>query len=80
VEVLVQLKADRAGLVLTITDDGVGFDVTDKWGKGLGLISMRERVEAAGGRLRVRATPGSGTHLEISVPMDLALRASVVEV
>ena len=80
VEVLVQLKADRAGLVLTITDDGVGFDVRAKWGKGLGLISMRERVEAAGGRLSVRATPGSGTHLEISVPLDLALRASVVEV
>ena len=80
VEVLVQLKADRAGLVLTITDDGVGFDVRAKWGKGLGLISMRERVEAAGGTLSVRATPGSGTHLEISVPLDLALRAGVVEV
>ena len=75
-----QLKADRAGLVLTITDDGVGFDVRAEWGKGLGLISMRERVEAAGGTLSVRATPGNGTHLEISVPLDLALRASVVEV
>jgi len=77
VEVLVQLRAERAGLVLTITDDGVGFDVPAKWGKGLGLISMRERVEAAGGRFNVRATPGSGTRLEITVPMELAHDASV---
>jgi signal transduction histidine kinase len=80
VEVLVQLKAETVGLVLTIIDDGVGFDVPAKWGKGLGLISMRERVEATGGRLSVRATPGSGTHLEVTVPMDLAHGASVVEV
>jgi signal transduction histidine kinase len=80
VEVLVQLKAETTGLVLTIVDDGVGFDVPAKWGKGLGLISMRERVEATGGRLNVRATPGSGTHLEVTVPMDLAHGASVVEV
>jgi signal transduction histidine kinase len=80
VEVVVQLKAERTGLVLTIADDGVGFDVPAKWGKGLGLISMRERVEATGGRLNVRATPGSGTRLEITVPLDLAHRANVVEV
>ena len=71
VEVRVQLRAERSALVLTITDDGVGFDVTARWGKGLGLISMRERVEASGGRLNVRATPGNGTHLEITVPVDL---------
>jgi signal transduction histidine kinase len=76
VEVLVQLRTERRNLVLTITDDGVGFDVPAKWGKGLGLISMRERVEAAGGKLNVCATPGNGTRLEITVPIDLARAAS----
>ena len=38
------------GLTLTVTDDGGGFDVDEVWGKGLGLISMNERVEALGAR------------------------------
>jgi signal transduction histidine kinase len=37
---------------------------------------MRERVEAAGGKLNVCATPGNGTRLEITVPIDLARAAS----
>jgi signal transduction histidine kinase len=80
VEVRVRLRAERSTLVLTIIDDGVGFDVGARWGKGLGLISMRERIEASGGRLNVRATPGHGTHLEIIVPMQLAQDARVVKV
>ena len=36
-------------LVLTVADDGVGFDVNAAWGRGLGLISMSERLEAIDG-------------------------------
>jgi signal transduction histidine kinase len=41
---------------------------------------MRERVEAAGGRCNIRATAGSGTRLEIAVPMELAHGASASKV
>jgi two-component system NarL family sensor kinase len=53
---------------MTIVDDGVGFDVDEVWGRGLGLVSMHERVEAMGGTFEIRSSPGAGTRLEIRVP------------
>jgi len=35
---------------------------------GLGIVTMRERAEAVGGRFEVRALPGRGTRLTVSVP------------
>jgi signal transduction histidine kinase len=59
-------------LALVIVDDGVGFDVGQAWGRGLGLISMAERVEAIGGALNIRSRPGSGTELDVRVPLGIA--------
>lgn len=67
VSVLLRAAADE--LALIIVDDGSGFDVDAAWGKGLGLISMGERVEALGGRFEIRSTPGAGTRLEVIVPI-----------
>jgi signal transduction histidine kinase len=67
--VALRLAGDAGRLVLTATDDGVGFDVGAAWGKGLGLISMRERVEAIGGGLHIESAPGTGTRLEASIPL-----------
>ena len=53
-------------------DDGIGFDVDGAWGKGLGLISMSERLDAIGGTFRIRSRPGEGTLLEITAPLQLA--------
>ena len=69
--VSVDLRGSAAGLQLTIVDDGVGFDVDKTWRKGLGLISMRERLEAVGGSIKIHSRPGVGTRLEISVPLRL---------
>ena len=68
VSVHLACAADR--LTLTIEDDGVGFDVTGAWGKGLGLVSMQERVEAVDGALDIRSTPGAGTRLEVTVSLS----------
>jgi signal transduction histidine kinase len=51
-------------------DDGAGFDVNARFGSGLGLVSMNERLEAVGGTLKIRSTPGAGTRLKIRVPLD----------
>ena len=64
--VAVDLRGTQSGLKLTIVDDGVGFDVNTTWRKGLGLISMRERLEPVGGSLKVHSTPGAGTRLEVA--------------
>jgi signal transduction histidine kinase len=71
----VQLSGDHDGLLLTVTDDGGGFDVGAASGKGLGLIGMKERVEAVGGSLDVVSRRGAGTRLDVAVPLA-ARRAS----
>jgi signal transduction histidine kinase len=53
-----ELATDAA--TLTIADNGCGFDLGAA-SRGVGLDSMRERLEALGGRLRVESNPGSGT-------------------
>ena len=67
-DVSVDLTGGPDGLTLTIADNGVGFDVDEVWGKGLGLISMGERVQAIGGTLEIRSRSGEGTRLLIRVP------------
>jgi signal transduction histidine kinase len=67
-EVSLHLRGDSDGLALTIADNGAGFDLDTAWGKGLGLISMVERLEPFGGSLKIRATPAMGTRLDITVP------------
>ena len=56
------------GLRLTVSDDGAGFDPEATRRAGFGLISMRERAEALGGRLNLRSRPGAGTTVEVIVP------------
>ena len=56
--VWVDLTGRESTVVLTIADDGRGFDVDGVLHKGLGLISMRERVESVGGSLEIHATRG----------------------
>ncbi len=56
-------------LTLTIADDGKGFDVESACGQGLGLMSMRERMELIGGTLAIISTPGVGTRLEATAPV-----------
>jgi signal transduction histidine kinase len=69
--VSVDLRREDAELTLTIADDGVGFDLESAWRKGLGLISIRERVEANGGTLAIRSSLGRGTRFDVRVSMDV---------
>lgn len=64
------LTEQAAGVAMTISDDGVGFlpsDIDSQPGH-LGLGSMRERADMAGGRCALFSLPGSGTTLEVWVP------------
>jgi signal transduction histidine kinase len=55
-------------VTLRIDDDGIGFDPSDRDGRGFGLTSMSERARALGGELHVSSTPGSGTSVEVVIP------------
>jgi signal transduction histidine kinase len=67
ISVLLQRRA--RGAVLVVRDDGVGFCPDEVVAKGrLGLIGMRERAEAVGGRFGVRTAANEGTAVTVEVP------------
>ena len=74
---LVVVRAERVldALVLTVRDRGLGFDASRfeyrvTAAGGFGLFNIRERVEHLGGSCRVRSTPGEGTEVTLTLPLD----------
>ena len=69
----VGIECTANGVLLRVSDDGCGFDpdhvqvIADV--AHFGLIAMRERVEALGGRFRVTTAPGQGTVVEARLPL-----------
>jgi PAS domain S-box-containing protein len=73
-KVSVSLKRRGGEIVLSIEDDGHGFDkleVTDK--KTLGILGMEERSSMMGGKYQINSIPGEGTIVEVSVPFELKI-------
>ena len=72
--VTIGLTVEAAEVLLRVADDGVGFDAEqagsqpEKW-PHFGLAGMRERAEAVGGRIAWRSQPGSGSVIELRVPV-----------
>jgi signal transduction histidine kinase len=66
-------------LHLAIRDDGHGFDLKRAKGKGLGLISMEERVRHIGGTFSISVKPGDGTCIEIRIPLETSPPALAAE-
>jgi signal transduction histidine kinase len=69
----VALLYDQDGVVVTVEDDGKGFDVDETFrgaeDRGhFGVVGMRERAEAASGHLVVRSEPGRGSIVRASIP------------
>jgi PAS domain S-box-containing protein len=61
-----ELCGDRGMLHLCVSDSGTGFDPQSVVAKGrLGLVSMQERVRAAGGTIAVEARPSQGTRISV---------------
>ena len=66
--VTVHIRVVDEHVELEVEDNGMGFDPdTIGNGGGMGLVSMRERVEKLGGALRVVSAPGKGTKVSVSV-------------
>jgi signal transduction histidine kinase len=65
--VRIRVEQTRDRLLLSIRDDGRGFDAVHT--KGLGLLGIQERVTRLGGTCQVNSTPGSGATLSIELPV-----------
>jgi len=68
--VWLRLEADAAEMRLTVRDDGSGFDcaAAEARASRLGMTTMKERMDAAGGSLALESAPGKGTTLTARVP------------
>jgi signal transduction histidine kinase len=71
----VELSAAEGDLGIVVRDDGKGFDASAARqgaaeGTSLGLLSMRERVTLAGGRLDIKSIVGRGTTIEAHLPIS----------
>ncbi len=68
--ICVKLENGGERLVLSVSDDGCGFDPKgpEVRGQRLGLTSMQERATELGGTLSVDSKLGSGTTVRLEVP------------
>ena len=71
------LSATATELSLQIADCGNGFVPAEHARTGLGLISMRERINFVGGRLAIRSLPGFGTRIGVRVPLTIPVAESM---
>ncbi|HSE38330.1 MAG TPA: ATP-binding protein, partial [Blastocatellia bacterium] len=62
------LRVEGGWIVLTVTDDGAGFDPA-RTSDGNGLANIRERARVLGGRLRIDSGKGDGTTITVGVPV-----------
>jgi signal transduction histidine kinase len=66
----ITLAFARDSLSLTVSDDGLGFELKPDTHDGFGLIGMQERAKRIGGRLQIQGRPGQGTRIVLSVPLE----------
>src|SRR5215467_6471650 len=67
--VKVVVEQESSKIVLTVEDDGRGFDT--RWVRGLGLVGMEERVNHLGGVFHVHSRPGAGTKIAVELPIAI---------
>jgi PAS domain S-box-containing protein len=76
--VTLRLGLDGSFVILTVKDDGKGFDPRElphskRPGHGLGLISMRERAELLGGTWEIHSAPNEGTTIQVTIPVEVSI-------
>jgi signal transduction histidine kinase len=66
----VAIRGDKDGILLSVTDNGKGFDpglLADQ--SGLGIVGIRERVRLVDGIVSINSRPGHGTRIDVRVPL-----------
>ncbi|HYF92794.1 MAG TPA: GAF domain-containing sensor histidine kinase [Symbiobacteriaceae bacterium] len=70
-QVWVAYSVQPGQAILTVHDDGVGFDPkAGRRSHSFGVIGMRERLGAVGGTLQITSEPGRGTRIEARIPLQ----------
>ncbi len=75
----VRLVQEGEQALLSVDDDGIGFDAAQVRSGARGLAGMRFRVQSDGGELQVRSAPGEGTSLTARLPLVLQPAAAATD-
>ncbi len=65
----IRLQSDAEYIILSIVDDGKGFDTTN-FRKGLGLSNISNRAGLFNGKVEIEAAPGQGCVLSVIIPLE----------
>ena len=76
--VLVTVEQNATDLMMSVEDDGRGFNPASletktsahRQGHGLGLLGMKERTSLLGGTLSIQSKPGEGTNFMVTIPLE----------
>jgi len=77
VDVTLEMRAGRA--MISVRDDGKGFDPNRLNSGSHGLLGMRYRIEAEGGRMNLTTAPGKGTLIEATLPEEASAVPAATE-
>ncbi len=75
--VQVSVRQDSSQILVTVQDDGSGFDPERV--RGLGLLGMEERVRHLGGTFQIDSRPGRGTLLRVTLPLSAIFNTAARE-
>jgi signal transduction histidine kinase len=72
--VVIALERHGSEYVMSVADDGVGLRAREERvdRPALGIVTMRERAQAVGGRFQIESLPGGGTQLTVRIPKRFA--------
>jgi signal transduction histidine kinase len=69
--IFVQLVQDDGCILLTVKDNGCGFDTEKVAQTGMGLENIRARVAACKGKLNIYSSPGKGTEINVELKIEM---------
>jgi len=72
-QLCLQAYQEAGSVVLEISDDGRGLEVTDAPGRGVGMDVVRRQVAALHGQIHRTSLPGQGTTVQIRLPLTLSI-------
>jgi PAS domain S-box-containing protein len=65
----INFKSRKRSVLITLLDNGIGFDPAKLKNAGMGLNNVRSRIRAYNGEVDIISQPGKGTRYEIQIPM-----------
>ena len=68
VQLFLTVQPDQ--IILSIRDDGRGFDLSESKEEGFGLIGLNERARLLGGLLKIQSGAGNGTQIDVLIPLE----------